>query len=374
MASGKEEQIQKTKKAINKTPNEKTKAKNNSPACKNKYLIFVLSCIVAFVALGVAAYTLFLNKQLQAQLSNAQNNFSTHLQQLEQKQDQAQELINAKTNNAEEIQKQLQTKFESLSKQLQNAMNQKFYQNQDWLLLKARYYLELAQINAHWSNEMDSTITLLEQADKLLKQLNSPKILGIRQAIAKDIAQTQALPSVDVAGLLSQLDAAQSSINDLSIPLPISKNVTSAENTTPPANNLPTWRARLQNSMNVLEKLVVIRRHNQEIKPLISPAFEALLKEKLRLNLQEAQWAILNNEPFVFQLVLKQAIDSLKMNFNANAPNTAALIKKLTELQQTNITQKRPRMGSALSMLNELIDAKKTSANQSIHSEQGGNQ
>lgn len=374
MASGKEEQIQKTKKAINKTPNEKTKAKSNSPVCKNKYLIFVLSCIVAFVALGVAAYTLFLNKQLQAQLSNAQNNFSTHLQQLEQKQDQAQELINAKTNNAEEIQKQLLTKFESLSKELQNAMNQKFYQNQDWLLLKARYYLELAQINAHWSNEMDSTITLLEQADRLLKQLNSPKILGIRQAIAKDIAQTQALPSVDVAGLLSQLDAAQSSINDLSIPLPISENVASAENTTPPANNLPTWRARLQNSMNILEKLVVIRRHNQEIKPLISPAFEALLKEKLRLNLQEAQWAILNNEPFVFQLVLKQAIDSLKMNFNANAPNTAALIKKLTELQQTNITQKRPRMGSALSMLNELIDAKKTSANQSIHSEQGGNQ
>ncbi|HHF7366992.1 TPA: uroporphyrinogen-III C-methyltransferase [Legionella bozemanae] len=374
MASGKEEQIQKAKKAVNATPTEKTKPKSNSPVCKNKYLIFVLSCIVAFVALGIAAYTFFLNKQLHDQLSEVQNNFSTHLQQLEQKQDQVQELINAKTNNAEELQKQLQTKFENLSKQLQNAMNQQFYQNQDWLLLKARYYLELAQINAHWSNGADSTIALLRQADQLLKQLNGPKILDIRQAVAKDIAQTQALPSVDIAGLLSQLDAAQSSINDLGVPLPVSEKVTSTENTTSPANNSPTWRTRLQNSMNVLEKLVVIRRHEQEIKPLISPAFEAILKEKLRLNLQEAQWAILNNEPFVYQLVLKQAIDSLKTNFNANTPNTAALIKKLTELQQTNITQKRPRIGSALPMLNELIDTQKTSANQSINSEQGGNQ
>lgn len=374
MASGKEEQIQKAKKAVNATPTEKTKPKSNSPVCKNKYLIFVLSCIIAFVALGIAAYTFFLNKQLHDQLSEVQNNFSTHLQQLEQKQDQAQELINAKTNNAEELQKQLQTKFENLSKQLQNAMNQQFYQNQDWLLLKARYYLELAQINAHWSNGADSTIALLRQADQLLKQLNGPKILDIRQAVAKDIAQTQALPSVDIAGLLSQLDAAQSSINDLGVPLPVSEKVTSTENTTSPANNSPTWRTRLQNSMNVLEKLVVIRRHEQEIKPLISPAFEAILKEKLRLNLQEAQWAILNNEPFVYQLVLKQAIDSLKTNFNANTPNTAALIKKLTELQQTNITQKKPRIGSALPMLNELIDTQKTSANQSINSEQGGNQ
>lgn len=374
MASGKEEQIQKAKKAVNATPPEKTKPKSNSPVCKNKYLIFVLSCIIAFVALGIAAYTFFLNKQLHDQLSEVQNNFSTHLQQLEQKQDQAQELINAKTNNAEELQKQLQTKFENLSKQLQNAMNQQFYQNQDWLLLKARYYLELAQINAHWSNGADSTIALLRQADQLLKQLNGPKILDIRQAVAKDIAQTQALPSVDIAGLLSQLDAAQSSINDLGVPLPVSEKVTSTENTTSPANNSPTWRTRLQNSMNVLEKLVVIRRHEREIKPLISPAFEAILKEKLRLNLQEAQWAILNNEPFVYQLVLKQAIDSLKTNFNANTPNTAALIKKLTELQQTNITQKKPHIGSALPMLNELIDTQKTSANQSINSEQGGNQ
>ena len=374
MASSNEEQVQKVKKTPNTSPNEKTKPTNNSPASKNQYLIPILAFIVALGSLGVAAYTLTKNNQLQTQLSKVQNIFSTQLQQLEQSQDQVHELENTRANKTEEIQTQFQAKFENLSKQIQNAMQQKFYQNQDWLLLKARYYLELAQINAHWSNEIDATIALLEQSDQLLKQLNDPEILNIRQAIAKDIAQIQALPIVDIAGLLSQLDAAQNSINDLSIPLPIKGNTSSSENSTPPSNDSSTWKVRLQGSLNALEKLVVIRRHDQGIEPLISPLFEALLKEKLRLNLQEAQWAVLNNEPFVYQLTLKQAISSLKMHFNENMPNTAALIKKLTELQQKNVTQKRPAMGSALPMLNELIETKKTPGTQSLNDGQGGNQ
>ncbi|WP_454782785.1 uroporphyrinogen-III C-methyltransferase [Legionella sp. WA2022007384] len=372
MASSNEEQVQKVKRTPLTSPNEKTKSTRNSPVCKNQYLIPILAFVVALVALGVAAYTVFKNHQLEHQLSKTQNSFTTQLQQLEQSQVQAEEHTNTRENKTEEIQTQWQAKFENLSKQIQNAMQQKFYQNQDWLLLKARYYLELAQINAHWSNESDATIALLEQSDQLLKQLNDPKILNIRQAIAKDIAQIQALPTVDIAGLLSQLDAAQNSINDLSIPLPIKGNTSSSENSTPPSNDSSSWKVRLQGSLNALEKLVVIRRHDQGIEPLVSPLFEALLKEKLRLNLQEAQWAVLNNEPFVYQLVLKQAINSLKMHFNENMPNTAALIKKLTELQQKNVTQKRPAMGSALPMLNELIETKKTPGTQSDG--QGGNQ
>ncbi|MCW8408742.1 uroporphyrinogen-III C-methyltransferase [Legionella sp. PATHC035] len=374
MANGNEEQIQKSKKAPNTTQVEKVKPKSNTSVSKNNYLITALAFIVALGALGIASYTFSLNKQLHDQLNTAQSNITSQLQQLDQKQEQTQEQINTKTNNAEETQTQLQTKFENLSKQVQTAMSQRFYQKQDWILLKARYYLELAQINAHWSNGVDATVALLEQADQLLKQINNPKIFNIRQAIAKDIAQMQALPSVDIAGLLSQLDAAQNSINDLSIPLPVSEKP-APKNATPSPNN-SSWRSRLQSSMSVLEKLVVIRRHDQEIKPLMSPLFEAILKEKLRLNLQEAQWAVLHQNAFVYQLVLKQAINNLSTNFNKDTPNTAALIKKLTDLLQVNITPKRPELGSALPMLNELIDAKRTPVNQSSNEENstGGNQ
>ncbi|KTC92553.1 uroporphyrinogen-III C-methyltransferase [Fluoribacter dumoffii] len=378
MTSDSEAQVKKTKKVPPATPVEKTPPQNNSAVTRNNYIVPLFAFIVALIALGVAAYAIALNQQLHNQLNKTQTELTTQLQQFAHKQDQTQEQINSKTSNTEEFQTHLQDKLEQLDKQVQNALNQKFYQNQDWLLLKARYYLELAQINAHWSNGVDSTIALLEQADQLLKQLNDSKVFTIRQAIAKDIAQMQALPPVDVAGLLSQLDAAQNSINNLGIPLPVNENRPSPESPTTSPNK-SSWRTHIESSMNVLEKLVIIRRHSEEIKPLMSPLLEALLKEKLHLNIQEAQWAVLNNEPFVYQLVLKQAINSLKQNFNENTPNTAALIKKLTELQQMNIIQKRPTVGTALPLLNELIDKKGASTNQPLDnassktSEPGGN-
>ncbi|MGL5742524.1 MAG: uroporphyrinogen-III C-methyltransferase [Legionella sp.] len=374
MANSTEEQAQKIKKAPSLTPNEKPTPKNNYVVPKSKGLISTFAVIVALIALAVAGYTLYLNQELQKQLTHKDSAFSSQVTQLEQKQDQTQEQINNQMSNTQKTQKQLQTQLEHLGNKLQSALNQRFYQNQDWLLLKARYYLELAQINAHWSTNFDATTTLLEQADQLLKPFNDPKVFNIRQAIAKDIAEIQATPVVDRAGILSQLDASQTSINDRSIALPESEEKTSGTDNETPSNHSSTWNQRLQSSMNLLGKLVVIRRHDQNIKPLLSPMLETVLKERLRLNIQEAQWAVLNHDPFVYQLALKQAITRLKTNFNENMPNNAALIKKLTELQQTNITPKKPTGSSALPLLNELIETKKTPANQSLNNQQGGNQ
>lgn len=343
---------------------------SNSAVPKNKSLMTIGAFIIALGALATGLYTLSFNQQLKNQIIDKNNQLSTQLEKVEQKQKDTQNQIETKNNNVEEAKATLQTKFDELNQQVHTAMSQRFYQNQNWLLLKVRYTLELAQINAHWSNSFSSTVALLQQADQLLHQVNAPKVFDIRQAIAKDIAQLQALPKVDVAGVLSQLDAAQNSLNDLSLPATLSDNKSTAPES--PTGTTSVWRLRLQDSMSLLNKLVVIRRNDEHIKPLISPALETLLKENIHLNLQEAQWAVLNNNPRVYQLVLNQAITLLKKNFNERAQNTAALIKKLGELQQIQFTQKRPEIGLALPLLNQLIDSKEPDMKQPSDG-QGGN-
>lgn len=354
-------------------PSPKPQIQSNSAVPKNKSLMATGAFIIALGALATALYTLSLNQQVQNQIIDKNNQLATQLEQLAQKEKNTQNQIETKNNNVEETKATLQTKFDELNQQVHAAISQRFYQNQNWLLLKVRYTLQLAQINAHWSNNFSSTVALLQQADQLLQQVNAPKVFDIRQAIAKDVAQLQAVPKVDVAGVLSQLDAAQNSLNDLSIPATLSENKSTApESPTSPTDNTPVWRLRLQDSMSLLNKLVVIRRNDDHIKPLISPAFEALLKENIRLNLQEAQWAVLNHNPQVYQLVLNQAITLLKKNFNERAQNTAALIKKLGQLQQIELTQKRPEIGLALPLLNQLIDSKEPDMKQPSDG-QGGN-
>lgn len=363
---------QKKSSAIKQEPNHDmeqistTAINNNTSTPKNKPVIAIGAVLIAIGALGSSLYTLKLNHQVQNQLANNHRQLTEHIGTLEQNQNKAQELIEMKTNKLEETRAVLQNELDELNKQLQSAMSQRFYQNQNWILLKARYYLELAQINAHWSKSFDATTTLLEQSDQLLQQIKDPKIFEIRQAIAKDITTLQTTPKIDTAGILSQLDAAQNSIDTLSVTSTLDNNKLAPATTDTPettAGKTSIWRLHLQDSMKLLSKLVVIRRNDEDIKPLISPAYEAILKESIRLSLQEAQWAVLNNNAKVYQLVLTQTIAMLKKNFNENAPETVALIKKLSELQQIQLVAQEPEVGlTALPLLNQLISDKEPAA------------
>ncbi len=366
MANSNEEEQKKAIKPLKPNakvePNEQPRELNNSP-CPKSNLMGGVAIFIAVMATAIALYATQFNYKLQEKLANKNTQLKAEIAQLTRAQTNSQEQVETKTNEIKQTQDALQSKLDHLNKQLQTAMAQKLYQNQDWLLLKARYYLELAQINAHWSDHFNAAISLLQQADKLLDQLSSPQIFAIRQAIAKEIAQLKAIPAVDVAGLLSQLDAAQISVSNLTIQAPIDEVGSTAEIETPKTAHPSAWQTHLQDSVNLLEKMVVIRRDDEKIKPLMSPLYESILRESIRMNLQEAQWAIINNNPVVYQLALKQAILNLKRTFNQSSQNTVALLKQLNDLQEIKITRERPVIELALPLLNQMIDNKQLLVN-----------
>ncbi len=232
------------------------------------------------------------------------------------------------------------------------------HQEQDWLLQKARFILELAQINAHWSKDYSASIALLEEADALLRPLNLSKILEIRQAIAKEITELKSKPGIDVTGLLSRLDAAQTSVANLAMQYRLDKQEPKAQ-----APQTKDWQVHLKNNLSALEKLVVIRRDDEEVKRFMSPLYKSIIKETILLNLQEAQWAVINHETTVYQLALKQAIQHIQKTADEQDPQTLALIKQLSELQQVQLTWSKPDIGLAIPLLNQLIESKQSIMN-----------
>ncbi|MFO3149026.1 uroporphyrinogen-III C-methyltransferase, partial [Legionella pneumophila serogroup 1] len=100
--------------------------------------------------------------------------------------------------------------------------------------------------------------------------------------------------------------------------------------------------------------------------------YESAIKENIRLNLQEAQWAILNNNPAVYQFALNQAIANLKRVFNDSSQNTDALIKQLSTLQNVKLTQEKPVVGQAIPLINQMIDNKELLVDQA-NSKKGEN-
>ena len=346
---------------------------DNLTTHKNNSLLSSTALIIAIVAIVINLYNNQINKKLQTHLVDENKTLMSQVEDLGQNQSNIQDQFAEKENKIQKAQNNLEIRIDGLNKELQIAMKQRLYQNQDWLLLKARYYLELAQINTHWSDNYNASISLLQQADKLLSQLNTPQIFDIRQVIAKEIAQLKAVPTVDIPGLLSQLDAVQLSVSNLTVQSPLEKNKLTGQMELSQSSDSSTWKARLKNSLKLLEQVVIVRRTDENIKPLMSPLFESALKENIRLNLQEAQWAILNNNSTVYQFALTQATNNIKRIFDEKAQDTAAVLNQITELQHVKIIQEKPVTGSALPQLNQIIERNESHDNPINNSEKGVN-
>lgn len=243
-----------------------------------------------------------------------------------------------------------------LDKQVNAVMQHQSVREDDLLLLKVRHYLELAQLNAAWSDDTALTSNLLTQADTVLASLHGEPINALRRAIAQENALVKGTEKVDVIGLLSQLNAAQALSNTL-IPRSLAMSI-SQDNLEKTETKATTtgWRHRLTESWRALEKLVVIRRTDVNAQAFVTPAYAALLRERIQLALQETQLAVIQRQHALYQLTLKQAIDLIQQLFDVQQSDAAALLKQLQSLQSQHVEQKKVEISQSLLLVNQLLD------------------
>lgn len=352
-------------KAPIKTTTETTSTVQNNPVPPKKsvsYLLTSVLILLIFLTISSTGYLYYLQENLQQQLQNHANDLTKQLESV------AHQLDNSaqhEITQEKQIQQQ-ETQLNLLEKKLQETRQQQTYDKKDWLLLKARYYLELAEANAYWSTQTESSIALLKQADQLLATIPDQAIFPVRQAIAQDISMLETIAPLDITGLLSQLDAIQTNL----IQLPLKQSATEllaqtkkeklAHNT----SDSNAWSEHLKTTLTHLEKLVVIQRHDSMPLPLLSPEQEALLRNGVRLNLQEAQWAILQGNEALYQWALSAAEKTIKQQFAQNSAQTQTTLRQLNTLSQTKLIQPKVSIQQALRRLNTLIESHSEPAHQ----------
>lgn len=338
------------------TPLPKKNPQQNNLAQKKSVIRPSMTFFLLLIALILSIGSLYYSYTVQQKLLDEPLQMTHQLDQLKEAQNKSQENIDSKLEKYEQNQQIAQEKLTQTNLDLAELRKNQTSQKEDWQLIKVRYYLERAQFNAYWDRDPSAAIALLTQADQLLEKRQAPEIFELRQAIAKEINLLKAIPILDIAGLLSQLDAAQQSVYALKPPTIIKEAVTPQDSA---ADTTKNGHTELSKSLSLLKKLVVIRRDDEAIKPMMSPLFEAVVKEHIALNLQAAQWAILHDNPQVYQLSLQQAITHLKKTFNEQSQDCAALIKQLSTLQNIQTTQEKIKIDWALPLLNQLINRTK---------------
>jgi uroporphyrin-3 C-methyltransferase len=231
------------------------------------------------------------------------------------------------------------------------------YQTVDWHFQKARYLLELAEINLHWSKDHQTTVSLLHQADGILANIQDHNLFPIREAIAKEITSVNALPKKDLTGVLARLTALENEITELPLKSALlSLNDLPAHQT--PQKNASSWQNHFSATLMFLEKLVVVQRHDEEVLPIPSKFYESILREAIRLNIEEAQWALLQNDEAIYQFSLTQAIKNLLRCFQASDAKTNVFRKEIQSLQAIPFFSCNKSISlQSLPLLNQLITA-----------------
>lgn len=286
---------------------------------------------------------------LEKQLNDAKMQSSKTSAQLNQSIHQTEAELGKNIEKTKSVLTQLQANNQQLNQRL-NELN--IHDLNQWRLYEAQYLIHLAARKAWLESDMQSAISLLQSADRSVVGLKDPSLIPLRRAISDDINQLDALPQVDIEGVVIKLDSLRSQLDDLSL---TQIDLPQASDDGAPQEANSGWIASLKASWHrFIDQFVTVRRRESKVEPLLEPKRAWYLKQNLQLQLQQAALAADRRQDDLYQQSLQQAIAWINRYFTHN-PQAQHLVRALTELSEQSVTAVSLKQLRAVSLIDETI-------------------
>lgn len=232
----------------------------------------------------------------------------------------------------------------------------------DWLLAEAEYLMRLANQRLRMERDVDGALALLQNADQVLEETEDMGIYPVRQELAREIQALRAVESVDRVGLYLQLEAAIEQIEDLTIAnlstdTPPDQAAAIPNVDVDPGAERPLQEA-WQEFKQTLSEVVVVRRLDEPLQPLLSPRQGAYVNLNLRLMLEEAEMALLSADPVLYRRSLEKAREWLLEWYDESNSQVASLAQTLEDLAQRKISPQLPDISDSLNLLKDRISSR----------------
>ncbi len=231
----------------------------------------------------------------------------------------------------------------------------------DWLLAEAEYLLRIANQRLMIEKDIRGAMSALEAADEVLNESDDIGVYPVRQQLAPEILALKGLTGVDRTGLYLTLEAAIDSIHQLTDQALISENapgfvVNAAQGESAGTDEEPGAVVQAWNKVKAtLMQVVVVRRMDEPVKPLLSPDQSAYARLNLQLMLEEAEMAVLRGNQPLYERALTKARTTIDDWYNASNPRVTALSDTLAELAGKNVDPELPDISQSLDLLKERL-------------------
>lgn len=280
-----------------------------------------------------------LNKRWQGQLSTALDS------------------INASTGELDQQSGQLNQTLGTLQKQLseQQAELDRYSVNDrdDWLLAEAQYLLRMANQRLIMANDVGAAQALLGSADTILLELDDVRLHEVRAAVASDLAAVRAVPRVDVEGTYLRLAALIEQAGKLVIfQLP-------EQEAAPPQQPADTWQARVRQgyeaALTKLSNYIIIRRRDVPMQALMDPQWEGLVRQNLRMLLEQAQVSLLSGNETLYRESLERAQHWVGEFFESDEAAARAMSLEITQLTDVDVATQLPDISNSVQALDAVM-------------------
>ena len=221
-----------------------------------------------------------------------------------------------------------------------------------WQLAEVRYLLRLANQRLIMTGDTLSAEALLRSADNTLRELGDADLHPLRAAVAADLAAVRAVPALDIQGLYLRMEALMSQVDALVL----------FELPERPASEAPSaedWKARLAQgyaaAVAKLSEYIVVSRRDVPIEALMDPQYEGLVRQNMRMLLEQAQGAMLSSDELLYRKSLERAEGWVTQFFKEDERSARAMAEELRRLRDERVAVSLPDLSASLAALDAVM-------------------
>lgn len=223
-----------------------------------------------------------------------------------------------------------------------------------WLLAETGHLLRLANQRLVMAADPVAAEALLNSADAVLRGVDDPALHAVRAAIASEVASLRALPTVDVEGIYLAL-AALIEQSDKLVIFELPQQAERAQ-----AEAAASWKERLKQgyeaALTKLSDYIIIRRRDVPMQALMDPQWEGLVRQNLRMLLEQAQVALLSGNQTLYVVSLERAQEWVAQFNESDEVAARAISAELGRLAQLTIGVAQPDISGSQQALDDAIE------------------
>lgn len=326
-------------------------------------LVFIFLIVIGAGVVGYYGYILFNDKTTAyaEELNRFKQALATNESRLVQLQSEAKRDQQARANDLAQVSQRVTETEQRIQAQNKRLMSLATTTREDWLLAEAEYLLKLANQRVLIERSAESAIGLLEEADKILRDLASPDLFELRKELQRDLVALKLVKNVDLEGVYLKLSALADSLPALPLLRPKEMafqqltEVKVEEQSVEPSSlwqrfltSLGAFSGRLDNYVRVID-------HTEVALAILPPEQSAYIRLNLRFILERTQIALLRGQSAIYVKSVNDAEQWLLQYFPVSREREQ-FIKVLNELAAIKVEQSIPDISSSLKSLHNYID------------------